>query len=167
MMFYGKHFATMYEGSMVGKGSMVFALMGYVISHQQPDTTFGGVVRLNVEILAATFGEPAEKVQQAIDLLCAPDLKSTTPDKEGRRLIKVGQFDYQVVNYVKYFSIRNEQDRREANRQRQAEHRAKKKLKSKKKGPLTGEVGAEQKLKSGEWTQEQADAAAAETREKK
>lgn len=165
-MFYGKHFASMYEGSMVGKGSMVFALMGYVISHQQPDTQFGGLVRLNVDLLAATFGEPTEKVQQAIDVLCTPDLQSTTPDEDGRRLIKVGQFDYRVVNYLKYFSIRNEQDRREANRKRQAEHRAKKRSrKSSKSGPLKGELEAEQKVKSGEWTQEQADAQAAITRE--
>jgi len=124
-MFYGKHHASMYEGSMVGKGACVFALMGYVISHQQPDKEYGGVVSLNVKLLAATFGESEESVQSALDVLCKPDADSRTPDKEGRRLIKIGQFEYQVVNYVKYFRIRDEEDKKAANRDRQARHREK------------------------------------------
>lgn len=112
---------------MVGAGAHVFAVMGYVISHQQPDCDYGGTVRLNAEILATILGEPLERVQSAIDYLCAPDPISTTPEKEGRRLVKIGQFDYQVVNFAKYFAIKNEADRRQANRDRQAKHRAKKK----------------------------------------
>lgn len=122
---FGKHFASMYEGSMVGAGSHVFAMMGYVIAHQRPDPVVGGQVRLNPGILATIFGEPELKVQQAIDYLCAPDPKSTTPDEEGRRLVKIGQFDYRVVNAAKYLAIRNEEERREANRIRQAKHRKK------------------------------------------
>src|ERR1700742_1263807 len=33
--FYGKHYAGMYEGSMVGKGAIAFALMGYVIANMR------------------------------------------------------------------------------------------------------------------------------------
>ena len=40
-MFFGKHFASMYEGSLVGSGPVVFAVMGYVIANQKPDFTLG------------------------------------------------------------------------------------------------------------------------------
>lgn len=124
-MFYGKHFGSMYDGSMVGAGTHVFAVMGYVIAKTQPDKELGGVVRLNANLLAATLGDSVERIQQAIDYLCGPDPISTTPGDDGRRLVKVGQFDYRVVNYAKYFAIQSEEHRREANRERQARHREK------------------------------------------
>jgi hypothetical protein len=106
--------------------------MGYVIAHQRPDDAVGGQVRLNPTLLATIFGEPVKRIQEAIDYLCSPDPRSTTPDEEGRRLVKIGQFDYRVVNAAKYLAIRNEEERREANRIRQAAHRSKKKPKAKK-----------------------------------
>lgn len=111
---------------MVGAGTHVFAVMGYIIAKTQPDKELGGLVRLNANLLAATLGDSVERIQSAIDYLCAPDPKSTTPGDEGRRLVQVGQFDYRVVNYAKYLAIRDEFHRREANRERQAAHRAKK-----------------------------------------
>lgn len=123
---FGKHFASMYEGSMVGSGTHVFAVMGYVIAHQRPDPVVGGQVRLNPVLLSTIFGESVVRIQEAIDYLCAPDQRSTTPDEEGRRLVKIGQFDYRVVNAAKYIAIRTEEERREANRIRQAKHRQKK-----------------------------------------
>lgn len=112
---------------MVGAGAHVFAVMGYVISHQQPDKEHGGVVRLNPLLLAAILGEPLERVEAAMEVLTSPDPKTTTPGDDGRRLVRIGQFDYRVVNYVKYFGIRNEEDKRRADRERQQKHREKKK----------------------------------------
>jgi len=111
---------------MVGSGTHVFAVMGYVIAHAMPDREVGGQVRLNPKLLGTIFGESEERIQEAIDYLCKPDPKSTTPDEEGRRLVQVGQFDYRVVNAAKYFAIRNEEARREANRTRQANWRNRK-----------------------------------------
>ena len=110
---------------MVGAGSPAFALMSYVIANMRPDATVGFQVELNVRLLAAVFGESEEVVQRAIDYLCAPDNDTTTPGDEGRRLVKVGTFSYRVVNGVHYAEIRNEEERREKNRERQAKHRAK------------------------------------------
>ncbi len=114
----------MYEGSMVGAGAHVFALMGYVIANYRPDPVVGGQVRLNPTLLATIFGESETRMQSAIDYLCAADPNSTTPAEDGRRLVKIGQFDYRVVNAAKYLAIKNEEERREANRIRQANHRA-------------------------------------------
>jgi hypothetical protein len=144
---YGKHFASMYEGSMVGSGTHVFAVMGYIIANQKPDPVVGAQVRLNATILSVIFGESEKRIQEAIDYLCKPDPKSTTPNEDGRRLIKVGQFDYRVVNAAKYMAIRNEEERREANRLRQAKHRSK--PVPKKKGPLPGEQLVEKAIGKG------------------
>ncbi len=113
----------MYEGSLVGKGPVVFAVMGYVIANQKPDRQLGSQVRLNAVLLATIIGTERKEIEKAIDFLCAPDAESTTPDNEGRRLVRVGQFDYQVVNGAKYLAIRDEEVRREQNRVAQAKHR--------------------------------------------
>ena len=135
---YGKHYATMYCGSMVGAGFGSFAVMGFVIANMKPDRVVGFQVELNVKLLAATFGEPEEAIQKSINYLCAPDPGSRTEGEEGRRLVKVGTFAYRVVNGVTYDKIRNEDERREQHRQSQIRHRQKKKL-PKKGTPLADE----------------------------
>ena len=135
---YGKHFGSMYTGSMVGSGAVVFAVMGYVIANQRPHKD-EFQVELNPTLLAFILGEPEDDVMVAIERLCSPDSKSRTKTEEGRRLVKVGEFDYRVVNGVKYAKIRCEEERREANRARQERHRKK----VPKRGlPLPGETAA-------------------------
>lgn len=130
---YGKHFSSLYEGSMIGSGSHVFAVWGYVIANQKPDRSVGSQVDLNPKLLAFIIGESEEKITAAITYLCSPDPQSKSPEKEGRRLIKLGQFSYQVVNGAKYLKIRDEESRREQNRNAKRKQRAKGK-------PLPGEV---------------------------
>lgn len=125
---YGKHFASLYEGSMVGSGSVVFAVWGYVIAKQEPDREVGSQVRLNPKLLSAILGDTEEAVTGAIDFLCSPDDKSTTKKEGGRRLIKIGEFDYQVVNGAKYRAIRDEEERRRQVREAQRRLRDKRKL---------------------------------------
>lgn len=122
---FGKHFASMYERSMVGAGAMAFAVMGYVISNTKPDKAMGGIVTLNPTLLSVIFGEPVEAVEKAIQFLCSPDPKSTSKADEGRRLVQISDFDYRVVNHAKYRAIKNEEQRREQNRLAQARHRQK------------------------------------------
>ena len=59
---YGKHFASMYEGSLYGSGAVVFAVWGYVIACQVPDREHGSVVTLNARKLADTLGEEVADV---------------------------------------------------------------------------------------------------------
>lgn len=126
----------MYEGSMVGAGSHVFAVMGYVIAKQVPDKKVGAQVELNPKLLAFVLGDTEERIQDAIDFLCAPDEKSRSKVAEGRRLIRLGQFDYQVVNGAKYRSMRDEEQRREQNRE------AQRRLRARRGKPLPGEAAA-------------------------
>jgi hypothetical protein len=121
---WGKHFSSMYEGSLVGSGAIIFAVWGYVIANFIPDKKVGAQVRLNPVVLAAILGEKEGDVTKAIQFLCAPDKHSTTKDQQGKRLIQLSEFDYQVVNGAKYRAIRNEEERREQNRAAQARYRA-------------------------------------------
>lgn len=145
---YGKHFASLYEGSMIGAGAHVFAVWGYVIANQEPDREMGSQVRLNPKLLAAIIGESEKDMDKAIHYLCRPDPQSTTKIKDGRRLVKIGEFDYQVVNGAKYRAIRDQETRREQNRQAQRKHRLKKSL------PPAGEREYEEAIKRGANTQE-------------
>jgi hypothetical protein len=124
---YGKIFESMYEGSLIGSGPMVFAVMGYVIAKHKPDRKVGSYVELNPKIMAFIFGGGAteEEVTEAIEYLCEKDPKSTTPDAGGRRLLKLSQFGYQVVNGAKYRGMRDEEQRRQQNREAQARYRGK------------------------------------------
>jgi len=130
---FGKHFDNMYEGSMIGAGAMVFAVMGYVIAKWKPERgvggkIIGGHVRLNSDLLGPILGESPAEVQKAIDFLCSPDPKTSTPGEQGRRLVRVGQYEYRVVNAVKYHELRNEEQRREQNRESQERFRDKEKI---------------------------------------
>lgn len=120
---YGKHFESMYEGSMYGAGLAVFAVWGYVISHAR-----SGCVELNPKKLADTLGGSVEDVEKAIAYLMSPDPKSRHKSCEGRRLVKEGQFQYSLPSWNDYQGIRNAEERRAYNRSKQAEYRKRKKV---------------------------------------
>lgn len=116
---YGKLFASAFTGSMFGAGADVFAVWAYVIANAQDS-----VVELNPPMLAAVIGSTPKRVRSAIEFLCRPDTESRNPEEDGRRLLACGPFQYKVVSHEVYRAIRNEDDRREYNRLKQREHRA-------------------------------------------
>lgn len=128
---YGKFFASAFTGSMFGAGPDVFAVWAYVIANTKESQ-----VELNPHLLAATLGTTRERVQAAIDFLCAPDEHSRSKCEEGRRLIREGEFAYRVPTFAAYRAIQNEDDRREYNRVKKAEQRARDKEVSNVKAPV-------------------------------
>lgn len=129
-MSWGKHFSSMYEGSMYGAGAMVFAVWGYVLSNMRPenvkDRNSDMIVELNAKKLADTLGEQPTDVEAAIGVLCSPDAKSRSTEEGGRRLIDLGAFLFKVVNGRRYREIRDEAERRESCRLAMARLRQKK-----------------------------------------
>lgn len=121
---YGKHFESMYEGSMYGAGLAVFAVWGYVISHMRE-----GCVELNSKKLSDTLGGSIKDIDSAIEYLQSPDSKSRNKAHNGRRLIKQGEYQYFVPSWEFYHNIRKAEERREYNRIMQREHRSRKKIK--------------------------------------
>ena len=120
-MSYGKLFSSCYTGSMFGAGTDVFAVWGYVIAH-----AVDGQVEINPKLVAAVLGTSVDTVNSAVGFLCSPDPSSRNKQDEGRRLVKEGEFAYRVVSHSIYREMRNEDERREYNRIKQAEHRRKK-----------------------------------------
>ncbi len=123
---YGKSFESKYTGSMVGAGAMRFAVLDFVITTQKPSREYGSVVEINPVLLAAILGESVEDVNDSINFLCSPDPKSRSKEEEGRRMVKLGEFIYRVVNGAKYRAIRDEEERRTQNREAQRRFVAKK-----------------------------------------
>jgi hypothetical protein len=132
---YGKHYESMYEGSMYGAGVAVFAVMGYVISHTRESR-----IELNPRKLADTLGGTLEDIEGALAYLTGPDPRSRHKAYEGARLVKEGEFQYLVPSWESYQAIKNEEDRRQYNREAKRRERAKKALKKGK--ALPGEVAA-------------------------
>ena len=116
---FGKYFASTFSGSMVGAGPDVFAVWGYVIAHCR-----AGTVELNPRLLASVIGTTEDRVVMAIEYLCQPDGDSRNPAEAGRRLIREGQYQYGVVSHALYLGMRNDDARREYNRVKQQESRA-------------------------------------------
>jgi len=104
---------------MYGQGFGLFAIWGYVISHER-----GGIVELNPKLLSDLFGEPIDSVATLVNKLCSPDDNSRSKAQEGRRLVRIGQYAYQVVNAAEYAKMATEADRRCYLAQKQREHRA-------------------------------------------
>ncbi len=135
---YGKTFESMYEGSMIGAGINVFAVWNYIITKAR-----AGRIEVNPKLLAFTLGGTEKEVESALVFLQQADPKSRSKLEHGRRIIKEGQFQYRLVNWEYYQVIRNENDRREYNRRKQAEYRSRSR-------PQKGEVAAVNALKNGD-----------------
>lgn len=104
---YGKHFASMYTGSMYGAGPEVFAVWGWVIANADE-----GRVEINPDYLAAVIGMSVESVVNTVNLLCQPDPKSRTLAHEGRRLVPISGFLYEVPSHQFYRNLKTNEDRR-------------------------------------------------------
>jgi len=119
---YGKSFESKYTGSMLGAGFNVFAVWDYITTNAR-----SGTIELNPKLLAFTLAGTRsgaeEEVREAIEFLCAVDPESRSRAEDGRRMVKEGEFQYRVVNWEIYQGIRNEEQRREYNRIKQAEYR--------------------------------------------
>ena len=133
---YGKHYESMYEGSMYGAGVAVFAVWGYVISH-----TRDGYLELNPRKLADTLGGTTEEITRAIEFLTQPDPRSRHKEYEGRRLIKEGEFQYRVPSWESYQRLKSEIDRREYNRMAKQRERDRKRSEQRQKREHPKPVG--------------------------
>jgi hypothetical protein len=130
---YGKHFASMYSGSLFGKPALVFAVWGYALSHMRPSRSDNQCyVELNPTLLAATFATTVEEIDSAIETLEAPDPASRSKTDDGRRLVLIeehrhaGPLQFRVVNGAKYRAMRDEEERRTYLREAKRKERARK-----------------------------------------
>jgi len=83
-----------------------------------------GVVEGSVPGLADFARVSVADVETALEELLAPDPYSRTEDYEGRRIEAVPGTGWRLLNHAKYRAKMNEDERREYNRKKQAEWRA-------------------------------------------
>lgn len=104
-MSWAKIHESMFEGSMFGKNALVQAVWIYcIVKASRRDA----LVELNPEKLASQFDSTKDAVREAIDFLCSPDPDSRTKTEEGRRLIRLDEYTYKVVNLDRYQSMRQD-----------------------------------------------------------
>lgn len=107
-----------------------------------------GVVDMTPEAIARRINLPLERVLPLLAELGSPDPKSRSTAHEGRRIVPVDShrdWGWIIVNYLHYRNIRDEDERRQYNRDKKREERAKKRKKGK---PLKGEPEYVQKIEA-------------------
>jgi len=83
-----------------------------------------GDVDASIPGLARMAGQSVEEVEDAITRFLSPDPYSRTPDNDGRR-IKTIVGGWHLLNHGKYRELLSAEERKEYNRKKQAERRAK------------------------------------------
>lgn len=89
-----------------------------------------GVINKSVGTIAHMARIPLEKTKEAIRIFEAPDADSTTPDREGRRLIPLESGGWQIVTNDKYRELGWSEEKKKFERERKARYRENKKGKT-------------------------------------
>jgi hypothetical protein len=111
---YVKLFTSLYQGTLRGRTNEILVFTNLLAHADQH-----GIVDMHWQAIADETGLSREAVEQAILNLETPDPESRSPECNGCRIVRVDDhkaWGWQVVNYIKYRAIRNEDDRREQNR---------------------------------------------------
>lgn len=112
---YTKVFRSIFDGSLYGHFESTVTFLGFLILANKD-----GEVDQTAEKIAANTGFPLDLIQKGIADLTAPDKRSRTPDEDGKRLVLLDahrDWGWRIVNFEKYNSIRNQQERAEYFRQ--------------------------------------------------
>lgn len=116
---YAKIFASLWDGTLYGKTEALLVFI-FLLTRSNSD----GFVRVVPEAIAGPTGLSLEAVLSAIEVLEAPDPQSGTKDEEGRKMLRIGPIgSWQIVNYVKYRNMRDQDTIREQTRERVRRHR--------------------------------------------
>lgn len=83
-----------------------------------------GVVPGTIPGFAKIAGVTIDEMRNAFAILTAPDPDSRSKEFDGRRVIVLDNGDWQLVNYAKYRTARDQEERRFQNKEAQARYRA-------------------------------------------
>lgn len=122
MIGYTKLFSSILESSVWGLSKEAKVLWITMLAKKDRDQ----IVRSTVPGLHRASGLSIEEVEVALELLARPDPYSTTPDHDGKRILRVAD-GWFIVTGEKYRDMLSKEDRREYQRVKQAERRARRK----------------------------------------
>lgn len=120
---YGKIFKQMYEGTLAGHWQAIVTMQQLVVL-----ATKDGIVDMTPESIARTTSIPLNIITAGLEHLSKADPYSRTPGEDGRRIVLLDDhrpWGWKLVNHAKYRALRNQEEKREADRKRIAEKRKK------------------------------------------
>jgi len=131
---YAKIFSSLWEGTLYGQSD---AQLVFIFLLARCDAE--GFVNVTLPAIAGPTGMDVERVRAAVELLEAPDANSRTQDQGGCRLERIDadrDWGWQIVNYVKYREMRDEDTIRTQTRERVRRHRERKRTETLGNAPL-------------------------------
>lgn len=120
---YGKIFESMYDGTLYGHWEAIVTMQQFIVLADAD-----GVVDMTPQSMSARTSIPLEILTKGIAVLAAPDPHTRTPGEDGRRIVPLDAhrpWGWKLVNHWKYRALRNMEQKREADRERQKEKRSK------------------------------------------
>lgn len=120
---YAKVFASLWDGSMVGKTDVQLVFIFLLAK-----ATARGEVNITPQVIGYLTGMGTERAVAALAELEGVDWDSRTPDDDGRRIERLDEhraWGWRIKNYLAYRSIRDEGERSQQNREAQARFKGK------------------------------------------
>ncbi len=120
---FAKIFSQIFDSSIVENPEMRFTFMDLLVL-----CDIDGVVDMTHEAIARRTNRPIEIIRLTILELEKPDLRSRTPDDDGRRLKRLDEhrdWGWMIVNYDRFRRTASEDQRREMTRERVRKYREK------------------------------------------
>ncbi len=121
---YGKIFDSMYDGTLYGHWQAIVTFQQMIVLADAD-----GIVDMTPQAMAARTSIPLEIIQAGLPLLEAPDPYSRTPGEDGKRIELIDAhrpWGWHIVNHEKYKNLRDADEIRSQNRERQQRFRDKK-----------------------------------------
>lgn len=120
---YGKVFESIYDGTLHGHWQAIVTMQQLIVLANQD-----GVVDMTPKAISDRTTIPLEIIEAGLEHLAKADPFSRTPGDDGRRIALLDDhrpWGWRLVNHAKYRALRNLEQKREADRQRQAKNRKK------------------------------------------
>lgn len=116
---YSKLFSSITRSSIWGEDDQTLRVWITMLALADRD----GYVGASLRGLAAQARVPVEKTSDALDKFMSPDPDSRSTEHEGRR-VAIADRGWTILNYARFRDMRDEEQKRAADRKRQRDHRA-------------------------------------------
>lgn len=118
---YGKVFESIYDGTLYGHWEAIVTMQQLIVL-----ANADGVVDMTPHAIAARTSIPLDIILKGLGFLAEPDPYTRTPGEDGKRIVLLDDhrpWGWRLVNHGKYKRLRDMLQKREADRERQAEKR--------------------------------------------
>jgi hypothetical protein len=120
---YGKIFDSMYDGTLARNWQALVTFQQMIVLSDAD-----GIVDMTPDSISRRTSIPLEIIEAGIKVLESPDPHSRTPDNEGRRIERLDDhrpWGWHLVNHEKYKNLKDADEVRKQNRERQQRFREK------------------------------------------